>query len=82
MVGRVKMVDEPTQAVTRYGETPAGYAVLEDDTGEVRVRLWGEIATQLKKGDILEIRNGHTKSGILHNSMKGSTHIHDVDLKS
>lgn len=81
VVGRVKNADEVTRAVTRYGATSCTYAILEDDTGEVKVRLWGEVATQVKLGDILEIRNGYAKRGILHNSMKGSTHIHDVELQ-
>ncbi len=51
---------------------------LVDDTGEIRVCLWNEkadIASQLKRGDIIAVEEGSTKIGLtgleLHSGWKG-----------
>ena len=52
---------------------------LVDDTGEIKLRLWGKIANTIENGDLLELTDAYSKNGILNNSQGGKEEIHDKD---
>lgn len=35
--------------------------ILADDSGEIKLTLWGDDISKVKEGDIVEIINGYTK---------------------
>ena len=37
-------------------------AVLSDDSGEIKLTLWGEDIAKVKEGDTIVIKNGYTNS--------------------
>jgi len=37
-------------------------AVLSDDSGEIKLTLWGEDISKVKEGDTIVIKNGYTNS--------------------
>ncbi len=43
------------------GTTDVCDHILGDDTGEIKLTLWGDEISQVKEGDTVEIINGYTK---------------------
>jgi len=37
-------------------------AILSDDSGEIKLTLWGEDISKVKEGDTILIKNGYTNS--------------------
>jgi len=37
-------------------------AILSDDSGEIKLTLWGEDIAKVKEGDTIVIKNGYTNS--------------------
>jgi hypothetical protein len=66
---------------TRYGDTTSTTGILYDETGEIKLKLWGEISKKIQNGDILEIIQGYAKNGILNNKQGGKEIIHRFNLK-
>ena len=73
IVGRIK-----AKGRTVREKIPAADAILYDDTGEIKVRLLGDIANRVRDGDILEISGGYTKNGRLLTSRNGHERIHSL----
>ena len=51
------------------GETKVCDALIKDDSGEMKLTLWGADIEQVKVGDIVRITNGYT------NEFKGETSL-------
>lgn len=60
--GRVISAGPPKTIQTKNGLRTISEAVLGDETGRVRVTLWGKHAGTLKEGDVVEIRNAWTSA--------------------
>jgi replication factor A1 len=60
--GRVLEVSEKRTVNTKYGPTEMSEAVIGDETGRVRVTLWGDKAGSLKEGEVVEIKDAWAKS--------------------
>lgn len=61
---RAKVVElsEPREVVTRFGSvTNLTEATLEDETGSIKLTLWGRQSEGIEKGNEVEITNGFTK---------------------
>jgi len=57
--GTIKEVGEP-RTFNKFGrELTVVNAVLEDDSGNVKLSLWNEDATRFKQGDKVKIVNGY-----------------------
>ena len=78
MIGIIKSKGKIVDADTKYGQTVAAYAIMSDETGEIKIRLWSETAKNVKEGDILEIVGGYMKNGILQCSKNGYEKIHKL----
>ncbi|UXD21454.1 single-stranded DNA-binding protein [Ignicoccus pacificus DSM 13166] len=60
--GRVIEVSETRTVQTKYGPRELSEAIVGDETGRVKVTLWGDKAGTLKEGEVVEIRDGWTTS--------------------
>lgn len=57
---RVLEAGEAVVINTKNGPRTISEAVVGDDSGRVRLTLWGKIAGSIKKGDALEIKGAWT----------------------
>ncbi|MBT6646557.1 MAG: hypothetical protein HOB51_03455, partial [Thaumarchaeota archaeon] len=60
------------------GNTVKVTGILYDDTGEIRIQLWGDIAEKIQNEDILELNDAYSKNGILYNKQGGTEIIHQM----
>ena len=61
---KAKVIDltEPREIMTKFGTvTTLTEATLEDDTGSIKITLWGQQSAEIEKGNEVEITNGFTK---------------------
>jgi len=57
---RVLEVSEIQTSRTRHGETDFREAIVGDETGRVKLSVWGELAHQLKPGKVIKIIDAWT----------------------
>lgn len=62
VVGRVLEAGEPKVISTKKGPRTISEAVLGDESGRVKVTLWGEKAGSLEEGKAVRIENAWTTS--------------------
>jgi len=62
LVARVVEIGEKINVKTRYGEVPLAVAIIEDETGRIRLNLWRQQAELVKVGSIVRIENGFVRS--------------------
>ena len=60
--GRVLSAEEPKVIQTRKGPRRISEAVIGDETGRVKVTLWGKHAGTLEEGEAVEIKGAWTTS--------------------
>lgn len=60
--GRVISTTPPRTIQTRSGPRTISEAVVGDETGRVKVTLWGKHAGALKEGEAVEIKNAWTSA--------------------
>ncbi len=53
--------EEPREVNTRFGRTRVAEAILEDDSGNIKLVLWGDEIDGVKIGDKVKIENGFIK---------------------
>lgn len=54
-------VSEPRSVNTKYGMNTVADATLEDNSGKVKLTLWGKQISTVKQGDKLEIKGAYVK---------------------
>ncbi|MEB3757684.1 MAG: OB-fold nucleic acid binding domain-containing protein [Desulfurococcales archaeon] len=61
---KVRVIEtfEPKTVQTRKGERTISEAIVGDDTGRVKLTLWGDHADTLKEGQAVEVKGGWTTS--------------------
>jgi replication factor A1 len=60
--GKIAELKEPREVNTKFGTTIVlTEATLEDDTGTVKLVLWGEQADNIEEGSEIEITGAFTK---------------------
>lgn len=57
---RVLEASPPKTIQTKKGERTISEAVVGDETGRVKLTLWGRAAGTIKEGDAIEIKGGWT----------------------
>jgi len=62
IVVRVISSGEPKVINTRSGQRTISEAVVGDDTGRVKLTLWGKAAGEVKEGQVVEIRGAWTSA--------------------
>jgi ssDNA-binding replication factor A large subunit len=50
---------EPREVTTRFGKTIVTEAVVEDESGEIALVLWGEDGNKVNEGDEIKVENGY-----------------------
>ena len=78
IVGKFDRKGTVMNSSTRFGDTNKVTGVLYDDTGEIGIQLWGNIAENIQNNDILELNEAYSKNGILHNKQGGVEIIHKI----
>jgi len=61
ITGRLKEVGKPTEIATRFGPATLATAILEDETGSVRLNLWREQIELAKAGDTIVLENAFAR---------------------
>ncbi|NCN99470.1 DNA-binding protein [Candidatus Pacearchaeota archaeon CG10_big_fil_rev_8_21_14_0_10_35_219] len=59
VIVKVKSKDEPRSMIKFGKELVLCNAVVEDDSGEMKMTLWNDDVTKVKKGDKIHITNGY-----------------------
>ena len=78
IVGKFDKKGTVQNSSTRFGNTAKVTGILYDDTDEIRITLWGEIAKKIKNNDILELDQAYSKKGMLNNKQGGMEVIHKM----
>ncbi len=52
---------EPREVTTRFGQTRVADALIEDETGMIKLVLWGDEVNLVNQGDKITIENGYIK---------------------
>ncbi len=59
---RIKDIKEPREIMTKFGTvTTLTEATLEDDSGSIKLVLWGKQSEGIEKDQEVEIKGGFTK---------------------
>jgi len=59
---KISELKEPREVMTKFGSTTTlTEATLEDETGSVKLTLWGNQSDGLEEGSEVEITDGFTK---------------------
>jgi replication factor A1 len=60
LTAKIVSVSEPRNVRTKLGyETRVATAMIEDDTGQIPLTLWGRKIDEVGEGDKIEIKNGY-----------------------
>jgi ssDNA-binding replication factor A large subunit len=59
--GKVTEISEPRQVQTKYGLKNVADANVQDDSGSIKLSLWGDQISSVKVGDSVEINGGYIK---------------------
>ena len=62
ITAKLKSKNEPRTVNTKFGETQVCDAMLEDDSGEIKLTLWGDDIPKVNVGDIITIADGYTNT--------------------
>jgi len=67
IAGILKEVEKPVEMATRYGSAMLARAVLEDETGTVRLNLWRDQIDVARAGDAIVLENAFARefSGVV-----------------
>ena len=57
--GKVLEIGKIRDVKTRYGETQVANATLEDESGQVKLTLWGDQIEKVSEGKVVEVVNGY-----------------------
>ncbi|MEM7819525.1 MAG: OB-fold nucleic acid binding domain-containing protein [Candidatus Aenigmatarchaeota archaeon] len=59
IIAKVIEKREPREVNTRFGKSIVTNAVIEDETGDIILVLWGDEANKINEGDTIKIENGY-----------------------
>jgi replication factor A1 len=57
--GKVIDISDPREVQTRYGKKNVADAMIEDDSGQIKVSLWENQIEAIKVGDKVSIQGGY-----------------------
>ena len=58
--GKIEEKGEARTVTTKYGETQVCDSYLVDETGRIKLTLWGEDIGKVKNGDTVSIQGAYT----------------------
>lgn len=59
VVAKVVEKRQPREVNTKFGSKLVAEAVVEDQTGQIILVLWGDDIDKVKEGDSVKIKNGY-----------------------
>ena len=59
LVGKIVEKSDPRRVNTRYGERSVADAVLEDETGRIKISLWEEKIDMVNVGDNISVGDAY-----------------------
>jgi replication factor A1 len=62
VAAKVMEKSEPREVTTGHGPTATCYAEIADETGRIKLSLWGEQCSVVREGDNIEVENGYISS--------------------
>lgn len=69
VVGRIVSIGERRKVQTRFGPADVAAALLQDETGTVRLNLWRWQIDTVREGDLIKLTNAFARS------FKGETEL-------
>src|SRR6266581_7931774 len=68
--GKIESITEPRTVNLRTGGTDqVAYAIISDETGQIKLSLWDDQINLVKQGDNVSIENGYTQAFRGENSL-------------
>ncbi len=61
VIGKIAEISEPRQVQTKYGLRSVADATVKDDSGSIKLSLWGDQISSVKVGDAIEFNGGYIK---------------------
>ena len=58
--GKIRDKGEVRTVTTKFGETKVCDAFLEDESGSIKLTLWGDDTEKVKNGDEVKLEGGYT----------------------
>ncbi len=58
--GRIERKGEARTVNTKYGETQVCDSYIADETGRIKLTLWGEDIEKVKNGDTVSVQGAYT----------------------
>jgi len=59
IVGKITSKESKRMVNTKYGKKPVCDALLRDETGEIKISLWGDQIEMIKEGEYVSIEGGY-----------------------
>ena len=60
--GKIKAIEDVKQVTTKFGtQVSLTVAILEDDSGTIKLNLWGSQSEGIEEGKTVTIKNGFVK---------------------
>jgi len=59
LAGKIVSKDDKRSVNTKYGKSQVCDAILRDDTGEIKLTLWGEQISKVREGDEVSISGAY-----------------------
>ncbi len=84
LIVRVLQAGEPKIIMTRSGQRTISEALVGDETGRVKLTLWGHAAGSVKEGEAIEIKGAWTTAfqGRVQLNIGGAGNIRVLDNES
>jgi replication factor A1 len=61
ITGKIIEVDEIREVKTKFGKTTVMNATIEDETGQIKLTLWGDQIDKIRKGNVMELEGGYVR---------------------
>lgn len=61
LAGTVKQIETPRAISTDYGQKSMAIAELEDDTGQIKLEVWGDKVNRIEEGDEVKVTEAYVK---------------------
>lgn len=78
ILGIIKNLGKVNSSNTKFGKTVSVNAILSDETGETKMKIWGDVANEMQEGNALELFSARTQNGILYNTKDGYEKIYKM----
>lgn len=62
VTGKIIDMETPREVQTKFGPGQVASAILQDESGSVKVTLWNENIAKVEITDTIEIQNGYVDS--------------------